>query len=264
MYRRTALMLIATSSVAGCANRGPRPTTQTVDIRSIGLLSIKETAPTGDTGSFNAALVLAAPNANIPPPVSPTMLGMFIGATLRASSEATAAASRSSISRALQPVGFAPREALSQALATSFSKRSLPISAVANETAGEKARTDWDFSQLPPGLDAVLDVTIDYAGYFPAKEAGGFSPTLYVSATLLSTVGRGGRLEHFYYQADHRDAEGERRFYTTPATTLVKSLDELRERGPVIRTEMTSIMSAIAEQLAIDIERAIKKLPPLA
>lgn len=255
------MTMTSAGALAACASRGPRPTTQTVDLRKLAFLPIKEVAPKGKTGPFNYALVTPAVTGSVPPPISPGLLGMAIGQALRNSSEAAAAASRLAIGTALQPVAFSPRQVLSEALSAQFAKRSVPVEPFTDERISEVARTDWDFSKLPAGFDALLDIQIPYAGYFAEKEAGGFSPTVYVTTRILATSGGGAILEKFYYEADYRDAEGETRFFTTPKQLNTASLAQFGERSQAIREGMTSVFATIAEKMADDIDRAVKKLP---
>ena len=264
MHRRTFLTATSAATLTACASGGPRLTTQTVDLKRIAVFPIKEYPATAEAGPFNTALIAPAPASKAsPPPITPALLGMAIGNAMRASSDATAAASRYAIGRALVPVGLDPRNVLSEALNAKLTQRAVPVEPFSEPKASEAARTDWDFSQLPPGFDAILDVQLVYAGYFFDKENKGFSPQVYVTAQLLHTAGRGTRLESFQYESDSRSAEGYARFFTTPKSLTVPSLEQIANQAQPIREGMTAILLAIAEKLADDVDRAVKKLPQL-
>jgi hypothetical protein len=205
--------------------------------------------------------VTSGPGGYVPPPITPGLLGIGLGMALRNASDAAAASARMTIGQALQPVAFNPRQVLLEALSAQFAKRSVPAEPFTDERISEVARTDWDFSKLPVGFDALLDIRIPYAGYYAEKRVGGFSPTIYVTTQILATSSGGAILEKFYYVSDYQDAEGETRFFTTPKQLNVASMAEFGERAQVIREGLTSVFATIAEKMADDIDRAVKKLP---
>ena len=262
MYRRTFVALGSAAVLTSCANRGPSLTSQTVDLRRIAFLPIKQHAATSEAGPFDSTLVASAPAAGVfVPPITPGLLGMAIGQAWRASSEASAAASRIAIAQALVPVALDPGKVLREALTAELSRRAVPIEPLTDVRISESARTDWDFSKLPPGLDALLDIQLVYAGYFPDKGNQGFSPQIYVTSRLLHTAGSGTRLEYFQYESDFRNAEGDTRFFTAPKQLTVSSLAQINERAQFIREGVTALLLAMTEKMADDVDRAVRKLP---
>lgn len=263
MHRRQFLTITPVLALTGCASRSTRPSLDTITINSVGLLTVKEVPASSNVGPFNYALLNPTRTAGSVAPVSAATLGMGIGLALRASSDAAAAKARTDISAALQHVEFSPRTELQKAFHEATAKRSLSIKSIEDEAASERARTDWDFAGIPPGFDALLGLQIDYCGYFFEKEAGGFSPSLYATGVLLATGGGGARLERYYYQADYRQSEGDRRFITTSPTLTVSSLEQFRLKAPSLKEGMKLLFASVAERLAEDVDRTIKKLPKL-
>ena len=265
MERRSLILLAPTLALSACANRAPKSPSEMPDVRKIGLLRIKERPATGNMAPFNT--VLAAPGASSGgatiAPVSPATLGMGIGLALRAASEASAAAERSAIAGALRPVEFSPRSELSSALKLAFEKRQVPIAPIEDDSTGEKARTDWDFSGISKEFDALLDIDLQYCGYYFEKKAGGYVPSVYFSATLLGTRNGGSRIERYYTQADVWPSGGERRYITTSPKLTLKTLAEFEQKKDVVREEMKALITAMAELFAEDVDRTVRKLPQL-
>ena len=263
MDRRSFLLLLSAAGLSACASKGPKATLQNVDIRNIGWLTLKEVPATSTMGPFNTALLGTVQPVKTVAPVSPTAIGVGIAMAFRASADARALQERSRISAALQSVEFSPKEEVFKAFSASFERRSLPIAYVTDEASSERARRDWDFSGLPPGFDAVLDVQIDEFGYFYEKEAHGFSPEIYISTTLLATANGGARLERYRYQANYRTIEGERRFLITDPGLTVPQLGVFGEKAASIRDGMRALVATIADRLSEDLDRSLRKLPTL-
>jgi hypothetical protein len=264
MDRRSFLLFVSAAGLSACASKGPKATVQNSNIRSIGWLSLKEAPATGTMGPFNAALLGTVQPAKAVAPVNPTNFGVWLGLSLRAASDARALQERSRISAALQSVEFSPKDEVFKALSASFARRSLPIAYVTDDASSERARRDWDFSALPPGFDAVLDVTIDEFGYFYEKEAKGFSPEVYISASLVATANGGTRLERYAYQANYQASEGERGFITTDPSLTVPRLELVRGRAASINGGMRELVATIADRLSEDIDRSLKGLSALS
>lgn len=264
MQRRNLILLPPAAALSSCASRSSRPTRETADIKSIGLLDLKEVPATGQTGPFNLALSGAKTSSGGQiVPFSPATLGLGIGMALRASSEASAAAARLSISQALQATEFVPAAEWTRAFRAACAARAVPIKPVDDPVASERSRNDWDFASLPAGLDAVLSVQLDHCGYYFEKSAGGLTPSLYVSGTLLSTTNGGSRLERYNYESDYRASDGDRHFITAPPTLVMTSLDQVKAKAAEIRAGMQLLMETVASRLAEDIDRTVKKLVPV-
>ncbi|MCO5979368.1 hypothetical protein [Ideonella oryzae] len=112
---------------------------------------------------------------------------------------------------------------------------------------------------MVPGVDAILDVLIDGAGYYPGKQVG-YVPYLSVTARLLEAKDPSEAIDDFDYEVGYGDAKGDPRFFNSP-TLLVKTLDVFRDQAPSITQELTTVYQTVAKQIGNDINRAIRKLP---
>lgn len=265
MDRRSLVLLAPAAALSACASRAPKSPSEIPDVKSIGLLRLKERPATGNLAPFNASLspAVAAKEGGTVTPVNAATLGMAIGQALRAASDASTAADRATIVAALRPLDFSPRAELTTALTAAFERHQVPITSVEDDAAGERARTDWDFSGIPSQMDALLDIDLQYCGYYFEKKAGGFVPSVYFSAILLGTRNGGSRIERYYAQADVWPAGGERRYITTNPKLTLRTLDEFGSKRDLIRDEMRSLLAAMAELLAEDVARTVQKLPQL-
>jgi hypothetical protein len=263
VYRRTVLAYGVVNVLSGCASRGATPTTPTVNLGKILWNPIRERVPSGETGPFDITLLTPRPAATTSraPAVNPMLLGIAIGQALRASSDAKTSATKLAIANALQPLEFAPRDTLSSALRAEFVKRLLPIEGLGEDQSNDGDGAARDSTKVAPDFDAVLDIEIAGAGYFPEVEAGGFSPTLYITSRLLPASGKGKAIEEFSYEADYRDSGGDVRFFTTPKSISLSALTEVRDHSQQIREALGALVATIAERMADDIERVVKKLP---
>lgn len=262
MDRRTLLAGGGALAVSACAGNADTRVS-TVDVKSFALLSIGERAADSNVGPFNwATLTSPASGGTVPPPVNPAAIGMGIGLSARARAAAEAAANRSAIASAIQPIAFRPKDQMTRALTEAMARRRLPFVVVDDLAISERVRSRNDFSGLPVGTDAVLDLQLDECGYFYEREAGGLSPAVSISGVLRSTVGA-GRLEKYYYQADYRASSGDRRFITTDASLTVPRLDQFTGRAAALREGLNALFGLIAERLSEDVERTVKKQPRL-
>jgi hypothetical protein len=266
MRRRTLLNLALGTPLAGCASGRIEEAVRAVDLRKVAVLAIKEFAPDSG-GSFNTWVSTptqaAAPaKASVPVPVTPGTLGIAIGLSLRASADATKSGSDKLINDALQPLQIQPAKILAAALQAAFAKRAMQAALVQDARASELVRSDWDFELLAADDDAFLDVQIHGAGYFPVK-ALGYSPMVYVYTQLVARAKGGTRLGKYAYESDYRNAGGDVRFTKTPADMNVSALAEISSRRERIKLGVQTQLETIAELIATDLDRAMKKLPAL-
>ena len=175
---------------------------------------------------------------------------------------AIVSANRATLATAVRSVGFDPPSALSQHLMPALNARALPVAALDDATLATSVRQGRPF-QAPAGVDAVLDIQIHGAGYYPAARAGGYSPMLYVVARLVSTTAPHAELARWGYDADYRAAEGELRFFTTPPALSASDADAIAANAAQVRQQMQSIAERMVQQLAIDVERRIRAQAPL-
>jgi hypothetical protein len=172
------------------------------------------------------------------------------------------AAARAPFFSAVASVQFGPQAAFQDRLMPALLAKDLPVVVTDDFKLAEEVRAG-NFKNVPGAFDAVLDVRVNAAGYYPASGAGGYSPMLYVVATLFSRAKPGEELMRFGYDADHRPAGGESRFFTTPKEISASSPDIIRQNAKLIRTEMDNIAARMVDRMVIDIGRRIRNEPPL-
>lgn len=254
MQRRVLISLLAATVLPGCASSRARPVRPPVEIQRIGILPVKEWPPTGSTAPFSTAQLPATPNTSIPPPLSPSLLGMAIGQVFVAHK----AANRSQLAQALTALDFSAGEAFSAVLEPLFGQLTAGAETLGSPELGAAIRDDI-FTNLPTSVDAILDIQIHGAGYYPAKKVG-YAPALSVTARLVDTKFAAGVIADFDYEVGHDDPEGDPRYFNSPLL-LVSDLAGFRDRATALKQEMTSVYLRVAQQLVEDVDRFIRKLP---
>ena len=175
---------------------------------------------------------------------------------------AAGAGRKARFDRSMDAVGFNPRAYFEKVLWAAFSQRGVSLEPIADSRI-ERAVRSKIYDSLPKDLDAILDVQITSAGYYPSDRAGGYSPMLYVVARLLSTSRPGEELERFGYDADYRAAEGELRFYTTPPSISAANPEEIGAKSSLVRSTMEGVSDRIISQIVVDVERRMTAVPRL-
>lgn len=253
--------ILATSAPAmgllhGCASKTPKTPREPILVSKIGLLPVKEWPPSGDAAPFTRALLPQSKPHQAPLLLSPTQIGVSIGLALRARKDAQ----RQRLAEALSVVQFVPQLSLSAAIGAALQARGLPFLVFDDSTVAAAIRNN-DFSMTPNDIDGILDVQVYGAGYFPADEAGGYSPMLYVRTILSSSARSGEIIDQFDYEADYRDAEGEPRFFTTKREMNVPTLSGFKERATLIREGMAQLCEQVADKIASDVAVRIVRKP---
>lgn len=256
MRRRLVLSQITLllPPLAGCAGGTAKPPREPLDIARLGLLPIKEWEPTGSTAPFSINLLSATKISNAGPPINPSQLGMAIGNSLRASQ----AASREQLAYALTALDFSARTSLTQAVQEVLHQRALRVVDL-DDGALATAVRDNRFGGLPQSVDAILDLQIHGAGYYPAKL--GLVPYLSLGARVLGTKAPAGVVEEFWYEVNHGDAKGDPRFFSTPPELITSSLSSFRQNAEPLRSGLNVLFRRVAEQLGTDVQRLVDKQP---
>jgi hypothetical protein len=81
---------------------------------------------------------------------------------------------------------------------------------------------------------------------------------MYVVATLISPAKSGEQIARFNYDADHRPAEGDSRFFTTPKVISADKPETIIQKAELIRAEMDNIAARMVDRMVIDIGRRIR------
>ena len=257
MNRRSFVACFGLASLGACASKAPKPPLKPNDLRSIGMLPIKEWPDSG-MAQFNQAMNTAAAFGSAPPPISPTMLGAAIGNAIRASRDAD----RMALAGAIGTIHMQPEPILRRAMQGEFERRSAEIRMLEDAALAHRVR-DNILKDLPTSVDAILDVQIHSAGYYLIGKGKGFSPYLQVTARLLDTVNPGEVIEEFSYGGDHSKSDGDSRYFTTPPELTQPDIVAFYNNAASLRTGLTTVVELIASKLADDIVRVRDKQPRL-
>jgi hypothetical protein len=258
MQRRTLLISLCFASLAACANRPPKPPLKPNALQRIGMLSIKEWPDTGSTAQFNRANNPPPPDGYIPPPITPQLLGMAIGASLKNARNADLA----NLGAAVAITGFEPAPTLRQALQAECERRSARFDPIDNPVLDSRIRNE-DLKDLPTSVDAILDVQIHSAGYYAIGKGQGFTPYFSVTARLVDTLNPGEVVDEFSYGGDYSEADGNARHFTTPRALSQLDLAAFSANAIAILIGLTAVFERVAVKLVDDIVRVQNKLPRL-
>lgn len=210
--RRTAVAyVLLLLSAGGCASRSaPRPP---VVVNTLAMLPLQEWEPTDSTAPFHVSQLSPSTVGTPPPPVTPTALGMAIGMAIRASRDAD----RRTLAYALHELDFSAKEVLSKAISVDMERRSLSIDLINDSAVATSVWSDT-FNSLPQSHDALLDVQIHGAGFYPDRKLG-FVPYISVAARILETRLRPREpVESFGYEVGYSDSGSDLRFFSVPKT----------------------------------------------
>lgn len=255
MNRRHLLSLtLASTWLAGCASRVTPPTTP-VDLKTVGLLPLKEWEPNGSTAPFSVSLLGPAPSGGSPAPINPMTLGLTIGNAIRSSQ----AAERRNLAHALADLDFDAGAVLSRRVLALIAERGMPIVAVDDAALAEAVWTD-SYRSLPREHDAILDIQIHGAGYYPARGIG-LVPYLSVGARLLDTRRPRQVIDQFSYEVAHGDAKGDPRFHSCPSQLIVTDLVAFKRESAAIRQGLNDVYARVSQQIVDDVDRVLRKQP---
>jgi hypothetical protein len=257
--RRVGLVL-AFSVLGGCAQKPTLPAPPTQALTRVAVLPVKMWPANGDAVSFNgvtsgAGGVVFVPSnaAAVGPAVVGTGLSLLMSLPKRRLAEA------------VFEVRFDAQAAVEKRLWPTLQSQRLPV-VIVDDPAVVNGFRAGDFKGVPAdvvaksldGVDAVLDVQITSAGYYPADRAGGYSPMMYVVATLRPRDKPFEELARFSYDADYRPAEGETRFFTTPQEISADKPDTIRQKAELVREQMDAIAVRMVERIVTDVGRRIR------
>lgn len=237
--------LFAAAAGTGCAGSRPPEVFTPLGLRRVAMLEVPEHPASGDGVPFRN---FSYATAVVPPPVTPGLLGMAIAGALQNSRNAE----RQTLANAVALIGFDARRAVESGLRRALGEQRVDDSLV-NDSENASAVRGGRPAPLPEGAGAWLDVEVTGAGYFPAKQAGGFSPMVYFSAQLRSRDPKAKILRYLDYSADHRPAEGDPRFFTSPPSLNVATLAEFGERAEALRNGLRDLVDRMCDRAARDL-----------
>jgi hypothetical protein len=230
------------TGLAGCASGPKAPRPPTVPLSKVGVLTVGQNL----TASGDATPFFGVSMAQIT--FNPIAMAV--------------AAVRAPFVNAVASVRFNAQEAIYKRLMPALLAAGLPVMALEDYQMAADVR-NYLYKGVPAEFDALLDVQVTAAGYYPASNAGGYSPMMYVVAKLLMTNKPGEEFASFNYDADYRPAQGDSRFFTTPKEISADKPEAIVQKAELIRTEMDNIAARMVERMVIDIGRRIRNEAPL-
>lgn len=244
--------------LAGCASKPagppPPPPPPPKPLANIGVLPVLLQLPDDQRAGFGAPGYGGA-YVHAGPPISAGAAVATLGVALIAMAIMShRAQKRRDLDAAVADLAFDPAKALDDGLAGALQKRQVVLTRIEDPVLAAEIRSG-SMGRLPPGVDALLDVRVTEAGYFSSMRAGGYSPLLNVSATLLPPVKDGEELEGFGYYADWRDGGKDSRWFTTPATLTVDEIDKISSQSQALREGLAAVVARVLERIADDVQR---------
>lgn len=164
---------------------------------------------------------------------------------------------REALAEAVSHVGFDAAAEVDSRLASALEQRQVRLVRITDQGIIWGIRAGR-FEGLPSGVDAILDVRVTESGYYSSARAGGFSPMLLLTATLLPPVAKADSLDEFSYYADWRDGGKNRRWITTPPSMTVPSVQHLKAGSADARAGLAKVVDQLVELMAQDLQRHAK------
>lgn len=161
---------------------------------------------------------------------------------------------REALAEALSHVGFDAAAEIDSRLAPALEQRQVRLVRIADPGIVWGIRAGR-FDGLPSGVDAILDVRVTESGYYSSSRAGGYSPMLLVTATLLAPVANADSLDEFGYYADWRDAGKDKRWVTTPTSMTFPTVAHLKASSADARAGLARVVDQMVALMVQDLER---------
>jgi hypothetical protein len=185
--------------------------------------------------------------------------GVSLGAGIVAAGVATLVANemqkrQNDLEYAVSAAGFRPAHLLNKVLKTLLEEKGLKLENSISPAMAKQAREDEDFSRVDSKAEAILDIRVTDHGYFRSIRAGGLSPMLGITATLIEPV-TGETIDSFTYWSDWRNGGDDPRWFTTPPSITYDSTDSLRADAAAARAGLEGILVKMTVRLVEDIKR---------
>lgn len=243
------LGLVTAPWLTACANRPPPPPPKPFSLLAV--LPVAMAPPSKSNQGFGGNYVYVSPTGA---PVGPAVAGAVIGLLLVAAIESKRKVDHDAMQRALSAVAFDPAAAVQKHVMAALAQRELRMVTIEDMQVAAAIR-DGDIRGLPPGVDAILDVTIQESGFYDSMRAGGFSPMLNLWASVRAAAPGADELDGFTYYADWRDGGKDRRWVTTPQSMTFATTDDLERRASEARAGLDQISLQLASLMADDLQR---------
>jgi hypothetical protein len=161
---------------------------------------------------------------------------------------------REALNEALSHVNFDAAAEVDSRLAPALERRQVRLVRIAEPNIALDIRAG-KFDGLPAGVDAILDVRVSESGYYSSWRAGGYSPMLLLTATLLAPAVNADNLAEFRYYADWRDGGKDRRWVTTSKSLTFPTVDLLKASSARARAGLADVVDQLVELMVQDLQR---------
>jgi len=251
-------------TVGGCATHPAEPPKPPKPINLLAVLPVSAPVSESNTGFGSAPQPVVVPI--VVPVQSGSQDSLSPGTTAAVVAAGVVAAAivyrfrensrrgREALAEALSQVNFDAAAEVDSRLAPALEQRQVRLVRIADPSIASDVRAG-KFDGLPVGVDAILDVRVSESGYYSSWRAGGYSPMLQLTATLLAPAANADNLDEFSYYADWRDGGKDRRWITTPKSLIFPTVDLLRTSSADARAGLARVVGQLVELMVQDLQR---------
>lgn len=264
MLRRfSAAGLAAAVLATGCASRGDVPPEPLKPIEKLVLLPVVLENDIHNPNYFAHHATQPMPSSQPVPSyvaggssagVGAALLVAGIAALIVHGIEQEQKKSQTQLEQAYEALEFRPADSLNARVQALLRDERLKVDMDVDPAEALTARRADDYSRLKTKGEAVLDIRVNDNGYFKSMRAGGVSPMLGITASLISTES-GEAIESYYYWSDWRESKNNPRWFTSPPSTIYKSTEELEQNAAAAKEGLEQTVSKIAKQIVTDVRR---------
>jgi hypothetical protein len=251
-------------TVGGCATHPAAPPKPPEPIKLLAVLPVSAPASESNSGFGSTQPGMILPIV-VPVPsgsqdsLSPGTTAAAVAAGVVASAfiysfRENSRKEREALTEALSHVNFDPAAEVGFRLAPALEQRQVRLVRIADPDIAAQVRAGR-FDRLPADVDAILDVRVSESGYYSSWRAGGYSPMLQLTATLLAPAANADNLDEFSYYADWRNGGKDRRWVTTPKSLTFPTVDLLRANSAEARAGLARVVDQLVELMAEDLRR---------
>jgi len=251
-------------TVEGCATRPAEPPKPLQPINLLAVLPVSSPVSESNTGFGSTQQAMIVPII-VPVPsgsqdsLSPGTTAAAVAAGVVASAfiyrfRENSRREREALNEALSHVNFDAAAEVDSRLTPALERREVRLLRIADPNIAVDVRAGR-FDRLPVGVDAILDVRVAESGYYSSWRAGGYSPMLLLTATLLAPVANADNLDEFRYYADWRDGGKDRRWITTSKSLTFPTVDLLSASSAEVRAGLARVVEQLVELMVQDLQR---------
>jgi len=266
--RRRFLRLAAASAIApilqsGCASRSPAVAAKPLEPLAL-IAVLPASLPVPESGAERSGFLPTPvhPVAPVPTPgrnyspgaaVAAAGIGLLVAAAIIGKRESDRKEAEA-IGRAMTAVEFSPTAYIDARLPQVLQQRQVKHVVVADTEAIDAIRAAR-VEAMPTGSDAVLRLTVDSVGYFSSSRAGGFSPFLQVTASLIRPGSAGVDPDEYFFYSDWRDGGTDRRWIKADPSLILPTVDAIKDNAATVRRGMEAILDRMIVLLGDDLQR---------